>query len=255
MAFLVTESHRVRRARLGERRKRIEKETGNSKLETGKPRRPPTRAAIFDLDGLLVDSEPIWRQAEREVFAEVGLMLTDDDCRSTMGVRCDAVVALWFQKSPWQGASPAEVQCRIEARVLALMRSQGEAMPGVAYALDLVESPGCRLAVASSSSPALIDGALERLGILHRFAARCSAFDEQHGKPDPAVFLSAARKLGVDPRTCLAFEDSPPGVESAHRAGMRVVAVPDVEHRGHPGFDMADVVVESLFDLRIEHFG
>lgn len=211
------------------------------------------RAAVFDLDGLLVNSEPLWRQAEREVFAEVGLELTDDDCRSTMGMRCDAVVALWYQKNPWPNDSPAEVQRRIEARVLALMRAQGEAMPGVGHALDLVENTGCRLAVASSSSPVLIDGALERLGILDRFAARCSAFDEKHGKPHPAVFLTAARQLGVDPRTCLAFEDSPPGVESARGAGMRVVAVPDAEHRGHPGFDDADVVLESLADLRAEH--
>ncbi len=210
-------------------------------------------AAIFDLDGLLVDSEPLWRQAEREVFAEVGLMLTDDDCRSTMGMRCDAVVALWHQRNPWLSASPAEIQKGIEARVLALMRSQGQAMPGVDHALDLVESMGCRLAVASSSSPALIAGALDRLGILDRFAARCSAFNEQHGKPDPAVFLTVASQLGVNPRTCLAFEDSPPGVESARGAGMRVVAVPDAEHWGHPGFDVADVVLKSLADLRIKH--
>ncbi len=211
------------------------------------------KAAIFDLDGLLVDSEPLWRQAEREVFAEVGLKLTDDDCRSTMGMRCDAVVGLWYQRNPWLGASPAETQNGIEARVLALMRSQGQAMPGVTHALDLVESMGCRLAVASSSSTALIDGALERLGILDRFAARCSAFDERHGKPHPAVFLAAASRLGVDPQTCLAFEDSPPGVESALGAGMRVVAVPDAEHWGHPGFEVADVVLKSLADLRIEH--
>ncbi len=231
---------------MGEGRKHIEKETGNE-------HRPPIGAAVFDLDGLLVNSEPLWRQAEREIFAEVGLELTDDDCRSTMGMRCDAVVGLWYQRNPWLGASPAETQKGIEARVLALMRSQGQAMPGVAQALDLVESVGCRLAVASSSSPALIDGALERLGILDRFAARCSAFDERHGKPHPAVFLAAARQLSVDPRTCVAFEDSPPGVESARRAGMRVVAVPDAEHWGHPGFNVADVVLKSLVDLRLKH--
>lgn len=211
------------------------------------------KAAIFDLDGLLVDSEPLWRQGEREVFAEIGLMLSDDDCRSTMGMRCDAVVALWYQRCPWPNESPDEVQKRIEARVLALMRAQGQAMPGVGHALDLVESIGCRLAVASSSNQMLIDGALERLGILDRFQARCTAFDEEYGKPHPAVFLAAARQLGVDPRTCIAFEDSPPGVESARRAGMKVVAVPDAEHQEHPGFDGADIVLESLVDLRLEH--
>ena len=65
--------------------------------------------------------------------------------------------------------------------------------------------------------------------------------------------MTAASQLGVDPQMCLAFEDSPPGVESARGAGMRVVAVPDAEHWGHPGFDVADVVLESLADLRIEH--
>lgn len=210
-------------------------------------------AAIFDLDGLLVDSEPLWRQAEREVFAEIGLMLSDNDCRSTMGMRCDAVVALWYQRRPWPNETPAEVQNKIESRVLALMRAQGQAMPGVGHALDLVEGLGCRLAVASSSSQRLIDGALERLGILHRFEARCTAFDEEHGKPHPAVYLAAARRLGVNPSACIAFEDSPPGVESARRAGMQVVAVPDAEHRGHPGFDAADVVLESLADLRAQH--
>ena len=214
---------------------------------------PVFKAAIFDLDGLLVDSEPLWRQAEREVFAEVGLILSDDDCRSTMGMRCDVVVALWYRKNPWPKVSTAEVQRRIEARVLTLMRTQGQAMPGVEHALELVESTGCMMAVASSSSSALIDGALERLGILDRFPSRCSAFDDRYGKPHPAVFLTAARRLGVDPLECVAFEDSPPGIESARRAGMRVIAVPDAEHRGHSGFNNADVVLESLANLTLEH--
>ena len=200
-----------------------------------------------------MDSEPLWRRAEREVFAGVGLELSDDDCRSTMGMRCDAVVALWYRRRPWPEVSPAEVQNRIEARVLTLMRTEGEAMPGVEHALDLVEGIGLELAVASSSSPQLIDGALERLGILSRFLARCSAFDERHGKPDPAVFLTAARCLGVEPRACLAFEDSPPGVQSARRAGMSVIAVPDPEHRHDLGFKEANLVLDTLLDLRPEH--
>lgn len=211
------------------------------------------KAAVFDLDGLLVDSEPLWRQAEREVFAEVGLILSDDDCRSTMGMRCDAVVGLWYQRQPWPDVSPAEVQGRIEARVLGLMRAEGVAMPGVEHALDLVEGAGRLLAVASSSSPALIDGALDRLGVLHRFSARCSAFDEQHGKPHPAVFLTAARRLGIEPQACLAFEDSLPGVQSARRAGMHVIAVPDPEHRHDPAFAEANLILGALSDLKPDH--
>ncbi len=126
-------------------------------------------------------------------------------------------------------------------------------MPGVQHAIDLVEETGLRLAVASSSSLTLIDGALQRLEILHRFAVRCSAFDEAHGKPDPAVFLTAAEKLGVNPQNCVAFEDSVHGVQSARRAGMRVIAVPDEEHRNDSGFAEADVVLKTLADLTHEH--
>ena len=214
------------------------------------------RAAIFDLDGLLVDSEPLWRRAEREIFAEIGLELSDDDCRSTMGLRCDAVVALWFRRRPWaDDVSPAEVQRRIEERVLSLMRMEGKAMPGVDHVLRLVEEAGCKLAVASSSCSALIDVALERLGLNDRFPVRCSAFDDEHGKPHPAVFLRAARDLGVEPGNCVVFEDSVAGVEAGRRAGMRVIAVPDPDHRDDHAFLEADVVLESLCDLLPDHLG
>jgi sugar-phosphatase len=209
-------------------------------------------AAILDLDGLLIDSEPLWRQAEQEVFGAVGLALTEDDCRRTTGLRCDAVVAYWYERRPWSGPSQAEVQRRLDARVLALVRTEGRAMPGVDAALDVLEGAGLRLAVASSSTRALIDAALERLGLDRRIAIRCSSFDESAGKPDPAVYLTAARELGVEPARCVAVEDSAPGVEAAWRAGMSVVAVPDPEQRGLAGFDRADVVLGSLGELTSE---
>lgn len=208
---------------------------------------------VFDLDGLLVESEPLWRQAEREVFADIGLRLTEDDCRSTMGMRCDAVVGLWYERRPWTGPTPAEVQDRIEKRVLSLMLTEGRPMPGVDRALDLVERQGLAMAVASSSCSALIDGALGRLGLADRITVRCSAFDEVAGKPHPAVFLRAAERLGLAPETCIAFEDSPPGIHSARDAGMWVVAVPDPEHRNHPAMAEADLVLRTLGDLRPDH--
>ncbi len=211
------------------------------------------RAAIFDLDGLLVDSEPLWRKAEREVFAEVGLELTDDDCRTTLGMRCDAVVAHWFARSPWSGLSTLQVQQRIENRMLALLRGEGRAMPGVEHALDLLESRQVWLAVASSSTIEHIDAALHRIGVGERFAVRCSSMDEEHGKPDPAVYLSAARRLGLSPNECLAFEDSLLGVEAAYRAGMRVIAVPDPSEYEDGSFGHADVVLSSLAHISVDH--
>ncbi len=169
-----------------------------------------------------------------------------------MGMRCDAVVALWFERRPWKGPSPAEVQSRIENRMLELVRSEGAAMPGVHHALAVVKALGCRMAVASSSGPALIDAALKRLGILDQFPIRCSAFNEAHGKPHPAVFLRAARNLGVNPTECIVFEDSVIGAVAARRAGMRVIAVPDEKHRKDPGFDDADTVLRTLAEVRPE---
>jgi len=206
-------------------------------------------AAILDLDGLLIDSEPLWRRAEREVFGSVGLALTEDDCRRTTGLRCDAVVAYWFERRRWSGPSQAEVERRLDARVLELVRAEGRAMPGVDEALAVLEAAGLRLAVASSSTAGLIDAALARLGLDRRIPIRCSSYDEPAGKPDPAVYLTAARRLGVDPVACLAVEDSAPGVEAAWRAGMAVVAVPDPEQRGLAGFARADVALGSLREL------
>ena len=210
------------------------------------------RAAIFDLDGLLVDSEPLWRRAEREVFAKVGLKLTDDDCRTTIGMRCDAVVAHWYRQSPWSGPSTDQVQQQIEDRMLTLLRREGRAMPGVEHTLDLLEEQRITLAVASSSTVEHIDAALERIGVGQRIGLRCSSMDEAHGKPHPAVYLTASRRLGISPEHCLAFEDSLLGVESAHRAGMWVVAVPDFSQASPTSFGDASIVLGSLDDLTVE---
>lgn len=216
---------------------------------------PAVRVAIFDLDGLLVDSEPLWRRAEREVFARVGLELSDDDCRTTLGMRCDAVVNYWFQKKPWRGPTRAEVQQRIEDRMLELLRTDGRAMPGVTHALDLLEENHLPLAVASSSTITHIDAALHSIGIGGRITVRCSSMDEEHGKPHPAVYLAAARRLDIEPADCLAFEDSLLGVEAAYRAGMKVIAVPDADADVSKGFGHADVVLGSLAELTKELVG
>lgn len=211
------------------------------------------RAAILDLDGLLIDSEPLWRRTEQEVFATVGLELDDADCRRTTGLRTDALVDYWFQRQPWPGPSPVEIGRRLEARVLELVRAEGAAMPGATACLDLLEAAGLALAVASSSPLAIIDAALGRLGFGHRIRLRCTSLDEAAGKPDPAVYLTAARRLGVVPAVCLAFEDSAPGVAAAHAAGMRVVAVPDPAARTDPAFAAADLVLSSLEQLSRGH--
>ena len=94
------------------------------------------RAAIFDMDGVIIDSEPLWREAERQVFAEVGLELSDADCELTMGMRTDEVIAHWFERSPWRGAPVDEVERRLTRRMKKLIAERGTAMPGLERAIS-----------------------------------------------------------------------------------------------------------------------
>ncbi len=202
-------------------------------------------AAVFDMDGLLLESESCWRTAEREASDALGLGLTDDDFRSTMGVRMRDVAKIWFGWQPWEGPSVEEVADGVVARVIELI-ADADPLPGVIDALDLLERRGLRLALCSSSDDALIDAAVEALGIADRFELLHSAEHNDFGKPHPDPYLSTAAKLGVAPDRCLAFEDSVNGCLSAKSAGMAVVAVPDADARGSARFGFTDVVLESL---------
>jgi HAD superfamily hydrolase (TIGR01509 family) len=207
------------------------------------------RAVIFDMDGVLVDSEPLWRLAEREVFAEVGLELSDADCERTMGMRTDEVIEHWFRAAPWEGATCAEVQARLEGRMGELIAERASAMPGLEESIAMARAEGLALGLATSSSPALIEAVLARLGMVDAFAVIHSAIEEELGKPHPAVFLTTARLLGVEPEDCVAIEDSVAGVRSARAAGMRVIAVPPPHLFDEAAYDVADFKLRSLEEL------
>jgi len=211
------------------------------------------QAAIFDMDGLIIDSEPLWRLAERAAFARVGLELSDEDCRRTTGLRSDEVVGFWFDRRPWSDIDPEDVVRDLESRVAELISTRGRVMPGVHRAIDLLHGAGLRLALASSSSHELIRVVLVALGLENTFEVVGSAADEAKGKPDPAVYLTTTRRLGIEPAECVAIEDSAAGVQAAHAAGLFVVAVPAVADFDDPRFDIANLKLHSLedFDLRL----
>jgi sugar-phosphatase len=208
-------------------------------------------AVIFDLDGVLIDSEPLWQEAEREVFDQVGLHLTVADMVTTMGLRVDEVVAHWYARRPWPGADPAGFPAlahRLMDRVEELMLTTGQALPGGAEAVAACTGRGLPRALASSSLPRVIAAALERLGLADAFPVVCSAADEAYGKPHPAVFLTAAARLGVDPTACLVVEDSVNGMVAAKAARMRCVVVPErtAGLADDPRLALADHVLPSL---------
>lgn len=206
------------------------------------------RATLFDMDGLLIDSERLWHRAELEIFGELGVPLDAQKSRSTKGVYVDDVVALWFSLYPWTGPTPEEVVARLVGRVGELVSEVGELLPGAERAIDLASERG-PVALASSTPMSLIEHNLDCFGLRDRFRTLNSAQFESHGKPHPAVFLRAAESLGVAPTDCLVFEDSAAGVIAAKAGRMHVVAVPTEEDRHLAPFAMADLLLSSLEEL------
>jgi mannitol-1-/sugar-/sorbitol-6-/2-deoxyglucose-6-phosphatase len=206
----------------------------------------PITAVIFDLDGLLIDSEPYWRQAEIEVFGSVGLQLSETDTRQTMGLRIDDAVRHWWERDPWKGMTPEEVERATTARVAELIAAKGEPMPGALAAIELCGRLSLPAAVCSGSYAVVIEAALRRLGIESEIAVWHSAEWEPLGKPHPGSYLSTAAKLGVDPSECLAVEDSFNGAIAAKAARMRVVVVPEPSAAGSARWGFCEAVLDSL---------
>ena len=203
-------------------------------------------AIIFDMDGILIDSEPLWWRAEIEVLQKVGVPLTEEMCLETMGTRVDEMVSYWFHRFPWQGPGIEDTANEVVECVSHLVATEGKAMPGAVELVGQLEELDCILAVASSSPGNLIDVVLKTIGLENSFKALFTAANEEAGKPDPAVYLTAASELKANRNNCLVFEDSAAGIRAGKGAGMTVVAVSPLGR----GVDIgdADFRVDSMFD-------
>ncbi len=209
-------------------------------------------AAIFDMDGLLIDSEPLWAASEIEIFATVGVMLSQADCRQTVGTSLDDVVALRHRQKPWKSPSQAEISFGIHRRVVELVRERGRALPGAVEAVAFARSQGVKVALATASDPELVEAALGVMGLQDAFDTVQSASSLPFGKPHPQVYLNAAKALGADPQRSVAFEDTVVGLIAAKAARMICVAVPDERNASDPRYTIADAQLSSLESLNQE---
>jgi len=209
-------------------------------------------AVIFDMDGVLIDSEPLWKIAMEEAFHSVGCMITKKDFQKTVGLRIDEVVEYWHKKMQWKDLSAKDVEDLIIQKMVRLIQENGDPLVGVIDTIAFLKSQGIKIGLATSSYNILIDTVLESLGIRAAFDVVNSAEDEDYGKPHPAVYLTVADKLNVDTSKCLVIEDSLNGVISGMAAKMKVVCIPEKTHTPEPKLEFAHFLFEDM-SLFLDH--
>jgi HAD superfamily hydrolase (TIGR01509 family) len=208
-----------------------------------------TEAVVFDLDGLLLDTEEIWDEARRQIADERGGRWREDAQRAMMGMSSPEW-SRYMHEEVGVPDPPEQIAAEVVRRLEELYRNRLPLIPG---ALDAVRRLAAYrpLAIASSSNRPLIDLFLELTGTAGLFRATVSSEEVERGKPAPDVYLEAARLLEIDPTLCAAIEDSENGIRSAAAAGMKVIAIPNaVFPPGDEALARAAVVVASLEELQ-----
>jgi HAD superfamily hydrolase (TIGR01509 family) len=205
-------------------------------------------AVVFDLDGVLVDSEHVWDEVREALARERGGRWHERAQADMMGMS-STEWSRYMHDVIGLAESPEEIDAEVVRR---MQERYAAELPLIEGAVDAVRrvAGSFRLAVASSSNRPLIDLVLERAGLASFFEATVSSEEVERGKPAPDVFLEAARRLGTAPERCAAVEDSANGIRAARAAGMRVVAIPNRRYPPPPdALALADVVLESLDEL------
>lgn len=206
-------------------------------------------SVIFDMDGVLLDSEPIWWRAGVEALGSVGIAIDDTWSTETRGMRTDDALRYWFRKFPWHGKTIDELNEEIDARVIEIIASHSTPLPGVLNLVEFLLERQIQMAVCSSAPGGVIEAVLQSLGIRSAMRQIVSASDEMMGKPHPAAYLRCANLMQKDPRHCIAIEDSVYGAIAAKAAQMKVVAVQNGQDCPSGAFDFCDARLATLADF------
>lgn len=209
---------------------------------------------IFDIDGLLIDSEPLWNEAATELFRQYGVNLTEEQYKTTTGLRTKEFVQWWFQYFNIGESEMKRAEQKIVELVLDKIEKKGKILPGVDYIFDFFERKSFKIGLATSSPPSLIDLVVNIAGIGKYLQATSSAEDLAYGKPHPQVYLNCAEALGSLPTACICFEDSFNGMIAAKAARMKCVIVPHVSQLKDERWGAADLKLSSLQNFGELHF-
>ena len=182
------------------------------------------KAIIFDMDGVLVESEGLWKQAEFEVFSSLGAKVTEKITQQTQSMTTREVTRFWYKKFPWKGMTLFEAEEMVIQRVAELICSEDCATLGIRAYINNLKALGHKIGLATNAPQKIIPIVLEKTNTADLFDIVSSADQEERGKPYPDIYLSTARKLMVKPQECAVIEDSQRGMKAAACAGMTVIA-------------------------------
>ncbi len=213
----------------------------------------PYHAVIFDMDGVLVDTEPLHLRALNQVLAQSGFEISEEENEQLLGTTFQATWAYLIKRFNLQDNIELYAPAYDEA-VLSILAEPLTPAPGSLELLESFRARATPLALASSSKRLWIDATLRALGVREFFPIIVSGEDVSHGKPAPDIFLLTATQLGMVPGRCLVIEDSPNGIASGRAAGMDVIAV-RTPYTKHLPLGNATMIVESLEDIRLERLG
>lgn len=201
-------------------------------------------AVIFDMDGVIVDSENLWKQAEFEIFSALGVKVTPDNAQLTATMTTTEVASFWHHHYPWSDISNEEVCQRVIERVKVLVEEKNCGIPCIDRFLKHLKSENYLLAIATNSPLSIVPVVLQKLAIHEYFDVICSAEFVKRGKPHPEIYLHTARQLNVPPNKCLAIEDSRSGMLAARDAGIRVAAFTNKGRNKAP--DFVNMIIEDF---------
>lgn len=208
---------------------------------------------IFDMDGLLIDSEPLWNEAANEVFRMYGVSLSEEQYNTTTGLRTKEFVQWWFHKFNLGEAEHARAEQLIFEKVLQKVEDKGRIMPGVHHIFRFFIEREFKIGIASSSPQSLIDLVIKICGIGKYVNGTATAEHLPHGKPHPQVYLDCAATLKASPLDCICFEDSFPGMIAAKAARMKCVVVPHHSQIRDERWGAADLKLSSLQNFGLLH--
>lgn len=212
------------------------------------------KAVIFDMDGLLIDSEPMWKSTEEKVFSALGVEVSDQLASLTASMTTREVTEFWFSRFPWQNRSLESVEKEVIERVGALIQQDGIAKRGVLQIIKMLKQHQCKIGLATNAPESLVPLVLEKLEIADYFDCTVSSSEVDQGKPNPDVYLLALDKLGVTATETLAFEDSASGLRAATAAKIRTIVVPSIQNFEDADFEEAELKIRHLEEFNAERF-